>query len=215
MPHPQPPRKQPRQARSRDLVASVVEAAARVFDERGFEDTTMARVAEVAGVSVGSMYQYFPDKRSLVTALHERHLEDTLQVVHTAHAQVTGLRLEDSVRQVVRGLLQMHLEQPRLQRMLHDEHPALQYRKADSRKGRAVVESTLQLLQAHAEVKQPNLPLTAQVLARAVEELVHAAVLDPPDGATSEEIEQSIVDVAVGYLLKGTCLSAPSIQRSS
>lgn len=184
-------------------MASLIEAAARVFDERGYGGTTMARIAEVAGVSVGSIYQYFPDKRSLVTALHERHLEDTLRIVDGARAHAAGLCLENSVRHVVRSLLQMHLAQPRLQRMLHDEHPALQYRKADSLKGRAVVESTLRLVQAHAEVRQPNLVLAAQVLARTVEELVHAAVLNPPSAATHEQVEQSIVDVAVGYLLRG------------
>lgn len=67
MPNPQPPRKQPQQARSRHLVAAVIEAAARVFDEYGYEGATMTGVAEIAGVGVGSMYQYFPDKRSLVT----------------------------------------------------------------------------------------------------------------------------------------------------
>lgn len=55
-------RKQPRQARSSDLVAAILEAATQVLAEVGAERFTTARVAERAGVSIGSLYQYFPNK---------------------------------------------------------------------------------------------------------------------------------------------------------
>lgn len=203
MPDPQPPRKRPRQQRSRELVAAIIEAAARVFGEHGYGPTSMTRVAEVAGVSVGSMYQYFADKRSLVTALHERHTEDAVGVVEDARAKADQSSLEESVRHVVRGLLHIHRKSPGLQRVLHDECPALQYRKADSPKGRALVASTTRLLEAHGEVRHDNLTLAAKVVARIVEELVHDALLDPPGSATEAEMEQSIVDAAVGYLCRG------------
>lgn len=63
----------------------------------------------------------------------------------------------------MRGLLQLHRAEPRLQRLLHDEHATLQYRKVDSPAGRAIVKSTIELLGAHAEVGHRELTLRQQV----------------------------------------------------
>lgn len=71
------PRKRPRQRRSRELTEAVIEAAARVLEREGTERFTTTRVAEVAGVSVGSLYQYFPNKASLLFCLHEREARAT------------------------------------------------------------------------------------------------------------------------------------------
>jgi AcrR family transcriptional regulator len=69
------PRKRPRQERSRATFDRIVEAAARIFDERGYHSTTTNHVAEAAEVSVGSLYQYFPNKDALLVAIAERELD--------------------------------------------------------------------------------------------------------------------------------------------
>jgi AcrR family transcriptional regulator len=66
-------RKRPRQARSKAMVTAILDAAARVVRTDGDDHLTTNRVAEVAGVSVGSLYQYFPNKAALLVALLERH----------------------------------------------------------------------------------------------------------------------------------------------
>ena len=68
-------RRIPRQARAQATVAVIVEAAARLFRREGWEATTN-RIAETAGVSIGSLYEYFPDKQALLFAVAERHLEE-------------------------------------------------------------------------------------------------------------------------------------------
>ena len=67
-------RKSPRQARSRETVEVLLEAATRVLVEAGFEGASTNRIARVAGVSVGSLYQYFPNKAAIVRMLIERHV---------------------------------------------------------------------------------------------------------------------------------------------
>jgi AcrR family transcriptional regulator len=67
-------RKKPLQARSQVTVDAIVEAAARVFESSGFDGASTNKIAEIAGVSVGSLYQYFPDKLGLLQAVNERYL---------------------------------------------------------------------------------------------------------------------------------------------
>jgi AcrR family transcriptional regulator len=200
MPRPQPPRKQPQQARSHDLVAAIVEAAARVFDERGYDATTTNHVAEVAGVSVGSVYQYFADKQALITALHERHAAQVLAVLDDARQQAPGRALTASIQHVVRGLLSLHRLQPTLQRILHDEHVSLQYGKSDSPLGREIVQRTHELLATYPELQLENMQVTVHLLVRTIEELVHAAVLDPPESASNDEVERAIVRATDAFL---------------
>ena len=69
-------RKRPQQQRSRELVKALIDATAKVIQQQGLDNTTTARIAEVAGVSVGSLYQYFGDKDGLIEALMESLADD-------------------------------------------------------------------------------------------------------------------------------------------
>ena len=102
------PRKSPRQRRSQETVERILDAAARMFDERGYRGTTTNHVAELAGVSIGSLYQYFPNKDALLVALAERHLD----AVAVGFAdRLTSLRAEaPPVAEVVRSLVGLTAE---------------------------------------------------------------------------------------------------------
>lgn len=82
------PRKRPRQQRSRALVDRVLDAAARIFTEDGYRATTTNDVAAEAGVSIGSLYQYFPNKDALLVGLAERHLGEALPLLVEAGARL-------------------------------------------------------------------------------------------------------------------------------
>lgn len=69
-------RKMPKQKRSREMVERLLDATAATLSERGLEDTTTNHIAEKASVSIGSLYQYFPDKEALLEALMGRISED-------------------------------------------------------------------------------------------------------------------------------------------
>ncbi len=75
------PRKRPVQQRSRALYARILDEAARIFDERGYHATTTNDVAAAAEVSVGSLYQYFPNKDALLVALADRHLDEVRPLI--------------------------------------------------------------------------------------------------------------------------------------
>ena len=82
------PRKRPTQRRSREMVDRILEAAARIFAEQGYHGTTTNHVAEAAEVSVGSLYQYFPNKDALLVGLAERHVADAIEGLSAVAAQL-------------------------------------------------------------------------------------------------------------------------------
>jgi AcrR family transcriptional regulator len=99
------PRKAPVQARSRVTVAAIAEATIQVLLRQGPERLTTTRVAERAGVSVGTLYQYFPNKQSLLFAVLEAHLDRLTTTVEAACRDARGRRLADMVRAVVEAFV--------------------------------------------------------------------------------------------------------------
>src|SRR3569833_4450963 len=85
------PRKDASQERSRATVAALVEATARILVREGFDKASTNRIAEVAGVSVGSLYQYFTSKEALVAAVIDRHNEEIMGIVRATLTEVADL----------------------------------------------------------------------------------------------------------------------------
>lgn len=115
-------RKEPRQARSRATVGTIIEAGARILSDEGWAAFTTNRIAELAGVSIGSLYQYFPDKLSLVDAIRHRHLEDGMAVMRGVSAD--GLSPAEFAARLVRAVVAAHRVHPGLHRVLLDEAPS-------------------------------------------------------------------------------------------
>ena len=118
------PRKDASQERSRATVDALVEATARILVREGFDKASTNRIAEVAGVSVGSLYQYFPSKEALVAAVIERHQQEIMQAVRSELAQVSRpSRSSKAVRKLVAVAVKAHRVDPRLHRVLAEQIP--------------------------------------------------------------------------------------------
>src|ERR1043165_2820078 len=112
------PRKHASQERSRATVDALIEATARILVRDGFDKASTNRIAEVAGVSVGSLYQYFPSKEALVVAVIERHNQAILQLVRRVLDGIARLPVEEAVRRVVAVAIEAHGIDPRLHYVL-------------------------------------------------------------------------------------------------
>lgn len=118
-------RKRPSQARSQVTVEAILDAAAQVFEARGYAAGTTNRIAQRAGVSIGSLYEYFPNKDAIVVALAERELErerqEILELLEGSKRDgLTGL-----LRRFVETVVAFHARSPALHRILFEEaqHP--------------------------------------------------------------------------------------------
>lgn len=195
------PRKKPRQDRARATVDAILEATAKVLVARGYDRATTNRIAEVAGVSIGSLYQYFPNKQALVAALVDRHLDEMLEVIGRALAEVADVPLPEAARIVVDAMLEMHRLDPALHRVLVEQVPAVG-RMARIRRLDAQLEAmTLAFLERRAsELRREDLELAAFVAVHAVDAITMSAVLDGRD--LGDELAAEIADLIVRYLVK-------------
>ena len=109
------PRKEPRQRRAEETVAVIVEAAARILEEKGFEGFNTNAIAEKAGVSIGSLYQYFASKNALLSAVIEREAAPLLAVEQELS------EMEEcavALRSYVRASIRHQMRRPQLARLI-------------------------------------------------------------------------------------------------
>ena len=115
------PRKQPSQERSKATVDTILAATARVLVREGYDRTSTNKVAAAAGVSVGSLYQYFPSKEALVAALIEDHSMKMLTIVEANANSYMNAPLPVAVRGVVKTMIEVHRVDPVLHRVLIEQ----------------------------------------------------------------------------------------------
>ncbi len=116
-------RRAPRQQRSRQTVEVILEAVERVLKREGVDAITTNRIAEAAGVSIGSVYQYFPDKKSIFTALHQRHVEQVSQVIEKTVVEHASSSLESFTCALVERLMDLHDLEPGLHEIISEVVP--------------------------------------------------------------------------------------------
>jgi len=195
------PRKAPRQQRSQHMVEAILEATARILAERGYAGTNTNLVAARAGVSVGSVYQYFPNKDALLTALHERHARQMHDAVDTVLVAPAGVSLRVQLGAIVRAWLLAHRREPALHRVLEKEFAFFDAPAEDSAADNDIARRMRALLEAYrGEIGIDDLDLATWIVLRMMESLVHAAVLDAPPQFEAAAIEAAIVDALAGYL---------------
>ncbi|MGN6517143.1 MAG: TetR/AcrR family transcriptional regulator [Rhizomicrobium sp.] len=172
---------------------ALVGATARILVKDGFDKASTNRIAEVAGVSIGSLYQYFPSKESLVAAVIARHQRDILQNVRRELAEAMGLPLAKSVRKLVSAAVKAHRVDPRLHRVLAEQIPRVGKLEDVGTFNRENYTLFRDYLETHRdELSVDDLELASFVCVTAVEALTHSAVL-------SEKLSDRAMDALIDH----------------
>ncbi|AZD79635.1 TetR family transcriptional regulator [Pseudomonas chlororaphis] len=153
-------RKAPKQARSTELVAAILEAATQVLAKEGAQRFTTARVAEKAGVSIGSLYQYFPNKAAILFRLQSDEWQQTTQMLRSILEDASKAPLE-RLCVLVRVFIQSECEEARMRVALNDAAPL--YRHAPE--AQAVKAQGERIFQAFMEEALPETPQATRALA--------------------------------------------------
>jgi len=199
------PRRPPIQRRSKATVEAILTAAALVFEARGYAAGTTNRIAESAGVSIGTLYQYFSSKEALAVALLEQHIEETQrrQKEWVGHIVTENHTLCAALEDYVGGMLEVHVRSPRLQHILLEETPLPEHvhrllLEAEHQAARTMAG----LLRTYPEVRRPTLEHAGYVVIHTVEDLTHRFAAHPDDLViTRKELQRELVVMLEAYLL--------------
>jgi AcrR family transcriptional regulator len=198
------PRKQPIQARAKATVDAILTAAAHILVANGYDRTTTARVARRAGVSVGSLYQYFPNKEALIAALIERHadaLVGTVREVLQRHSRAT---LAACVRAAIDATITAHRIDPRLHKILHEQVPRVGQLGRAMRANEDITREIERTLRAHAGELDPalDLAIAATVLTTALDAIAHKSVLERNTRLQGAVAGEEAYALAMSYLTR-------------
>jgi AcrR family transcriptional regulator len=198
------PRKAASQERSRLTVNALLEATARILIREGFDKASTNRIAEVAGVSVGSLYQYFPSKDALVAALIDRHNQEVMRIVRGELAEAMDQPVEQGVRRIIGVAVKAHRIDPKLHRALSEQIPRvgrLENIETFNQQNYALFKAYLE--GRRDEIRAVDLGIAAFVCVTSIEAITHTAVLHQK--IVSDETMEALIDEAtrliVGYLM--------------
>jgi AcrR family transcriptional regulator len=197
------PRKSASQKRSQATVEALLDATARVLTREGYDRASTNRIAATAGVSVGSLYQYFPNKEALVAALVARHNREMLQLVRNALKEVASLDLATAVRELVRASVDAHLVDSALHRVFAEQVP----RMGQLTKIEALQQEAFPLVRAYMgerrnEISVRDLDTATFICVTTVEALTHEFVINKPDALDSDRDRfiDEVTRLVLGYL---------------
>ncbi|TAJ87631.1 TetR/AcrR family transcriptional regulator [Reyranella sp.] len=200
---PTTPRKSASQKRSQATVEALLDATARVLTREGYDRASTNRIAATAGVSVGSLYQYFPNKEALVAALVSRHNREMLELLRNALKEVASLDLATAIRELVRAAVDAHLVDSALHRIFAEQVPRMgQLAKIEALQGETFLLVRAYLEQRRHEISVRDLDSATSICVTIVEALTHDFVINKPvtlKGDRDRFVDE-VTRLIVGYL---------------
>jgi AcrR family transcriptional regulator len=195
------PRKAPSQGRAEATVNAILSATAHILVGEGWETVNTNRVAAEAGVSIGSLYQYFPGRDAILAELGRRHAFEIIGVTRDALERTRNQPLVSAIGEAIRAAIRLHETDPALHRAIEDE---------TSRLGplywREAVYAEIQrilcdmFLQRRDELGVEDVKFAAFLAATVVEGVVHAAMGSKPDELRNGQVEAELTRILMTIL---------------
>lgn len=195
------PKKQPLQQRAKVTVAAIKEAAAHILREQGTHEFTTNKVAEKAGVSIGSLYQYFPSKESLIADIKRDHFAELRGLIKAAYERNKHSDLATIVRAFVDASIEAHRIDPELHKVLSGDLSDFQI-KEDDNSDDSVRVAVIALLDGHRDQLRNNLDTTlaAKLIYKVVESSTHDTVLYHPELLDEADFANELSQMIMAYL---------------
>ena len=201
-------RKEPTQARSKVTFDAILEAAAQLLEEGGYAGTTTNAIAERAGVSIGSVYEYFPSKDAIFTSLKKRLDQRTFTTVFQQLTDVDSSSPATFLRAVLEARIHAALEQPKLEALLHDEIPASVFTEQNDALFDQFDQAMGAFAAAHAgAIRIENLDASMNLGVHVVELTVRHFAANQPDALRDPAVVESFVEMMLRWILKDSEVS--------
>ena len=197
------PRKTPRQQRSRETVERIIDAATRVLTEHGYDGASTNRIAAAAGVSSGSLYQYFPNKDAIVTAVLERFSDQLVARIDAQLAAAMTMPWQDGGRALLSAQFEVYEQNNGPLRTIIERVPQLGGTDALGALQRRIADLTRLYLVANRDTFRPDLDVAAAVwiMVEGSAQLAIRYLVAPPP-IPREQIIDELAGMFIGYLTR-------------
>jgi len=203
-------RKQPRRRSSKQIVRSIQDACIQILEKEGPDALSTNRIAKVAGVSIGSLYQYFPNKEAIVAALYQDELEkdleaDRIEEIRAKVKEISALSLAATLRYFVDLAAERQLRllgiDPNYYTQHHREYDYISHMLERYRERLPMEKWLQQILELHkGRVRRDNLELTTFVATRALIGTVTAAMEERPELLRTDILKDELINLVLRYL---------------
>jgi len=196
-------RKAPKQERAIATVEAILEATAQILVSDGYAHASTNRIAKRAGVSVGSLYQYFPNKDAVIAALVERFAKRQMESLSSRLTELGDMPIQEAILELVKALLEVRHLEPELHRVLFEQLPPIVQIELFRDWSDGAILIVMAAMHSRAdELRIENAELTAYLLINACHGIIHNTVINRPDLLSGEALAQETALLIWGYLKK-------------
>jgi AcrR family transcriptional regulator len=206
------PRKLPVQARSAASVDAILEATIQVLLHVGKEQLTTTRVAQRAGVSVGTLYQYFPNKKALLQAALKRHLDEVTRAVELVCHEQQGKTLAQMATALITAFLEAKMRDAKTSVALYSVSSDVDGAKIAQQRGTRSTQAIAEMLATSCEPLTRDPQLAAFMLQGAMIGVSRRLLESSAPEKQLETLRQELVFLACAYL--NACSARPSVQSA-
>lgn len=185
------PLKTPTQERSWATYHAILEATTHILIEQGYKTLTTNHVADRAGVSIASLYQYFPNKESLVATLHTDHAKQTRNTINEILKKAKNSSTATMIDLFVDAMVKAHSDNPELHRVFQEEIPRL-LKTAILKEGNDQFLETIALITQNTDlpaISAKDLAWTIRIMTHSI---IHQGIIDRKDDLLSGKINREL-----------------------
>ena len=181
---------------------AILEATAQVLVEDGYDKTSTNRVAKRAGVSIGSLYQYFPNKEALVGELVDRYSNRVMELILAEIVEHGSAPPSVTAPILVQTMIDQKRENPELARVLRDQIPRVGRMQHYETNLATIIDAVAAYLGAHRDsLRIDDVEAAAFVTVHTVDAATHAGVVGMPGAVDDERLAAHVTDLVLSYLV--------------
>lgn len=196
------PRKIPKQGRAKRTVESILVAAAHILAKEGCDAVNTNRIAELAGISIGSLYQYFPCKEAIMTALIERHALKMMDLVETILLKDKDQRFKETVEKLVKESIRVAKTDEHLHHLEFDQIPDAFHLEQVSTTKRYIKSAIQDYFETKKnEVQTNDFDLTAFIFFNTLVTSVHEVATDKSNYLGHKQLEAELTNLMLNYVM--------------
>jgi AcrR family transcriptional regulator len=197
------PRKQPNQDRAKETVETIFQATAHILEQEGFDKASTNKIAEKAGISIGSLYQYFPSKEAILAKMIDMFIEKEIRMLEKAIDSDTPKNLLETIETIVEAVIDGKKKQTRFTKLFAQKFLSLA--KEDSMK--KMDKHVLGLFRTHLEkykdeIRTENIDLSLYILYQTVRIVPVAIIFDNAFSLNDKNLKNELVYLCYNFLKK-------------